>query len=167
MMTLLQTNAAVSPGNSGGGLFNANGELIGIVNAKSDAEDVEGLGFAIPSNTVKEITADIMENKSTNRVSSGPILGVTVVSINNEQTAAQYNVNRYGIYVVAVSEGYGSAKAGIEAGDYVFSVDGIAVYESDDITEVLSQHEVGDTIEVQVIRRNQVLTFNVELMEYS
>ena len=167
MMTLLQTNAAVSPGNSGGGLFNANGELIGIVNAKSDAEDVEGLGFAIPSNTVKEITADIMENKSTNRVSSGPILGVTVVSINNEQTAAQYNVNRYGIYVVAVSEGYGSAKAGIEAGDYIFSVDGIAVYESDDITEVLSEHEVGDTVEVQVIRKNQVLTFDVELMEYS
>ena len=166
-MTLLQTNAAVSPGNSGGGLFNGKGELIGIVNAKSDGEDVEGLGFAIPSNTVKEVTADIMENKTTSRVSTGPILGVTVVSVNDAETASQYNVSRYGVYIVAVSKGYGSEKAGLEVGDYIISVDGTAVYVSDDISDVLNQHKVGDTVEVQVIRKNQVLTFKVELMEYT
>ena len=167
MMNLLQTNAAVSPGNSGGGLFNAKGELIGIVNAKSDGEDVEGLGFAIPSNTVKEVTADIMENKTTSRVSTGPILGVTVVSVNNDETAKQYNVSRYGIYIVAVSQGYGSEKAGLEVGDYIISVDGTAVFEADDISEVLNKHNVGDFVEVQVIRDNQVKTFKVELMEYT
>ena len=167
LMNLLQTNAAVSPGNSGGGLFNAKGELIGIVNAKSDGEDVEGLGFAIPSNTVKEVTADIMENKTTSRVSTGPILGVTVVSVNNEETASQYNVSRFGVYIVAVSKGYGSEKAGLEVGDYIISVDGTAVYVSDDISEVLGKHKVGDTVDVQVIRDNQVLTYKVELMEYT
>ncbi|MBR0343244.1 MAG: trypsin-like peptidase domain-containing protein [Oscillospiraceae bacterium] len=167
MMNLLQTNAAVSPGNSGGGLFNAKGELIGIVNAKSDGEDVEGLGFAIPSNTVKEVTADIMENKTTSRVSTGPILGVTVVSVNNDETAKQYNVSRYGIYIVAVSPGYGSEKAGLEVGDYIISVDGTAVFVADDISEVLNNHKVGDVVEVQVIRDNQVKTFKVELLEYT
>ena len=166
-MNLLQTNAAVSPGNSGGGLFNAKGELIGIVNAKSDGEDVEGLGFAIPSNTVKEVTADIMENKTTSRVSTGPILGVTVVSVNNDETAKQYNVSRYGIYIVAVSPGYGSEKAGLEVGDYIISVDGTAVFVADDISEVLNNHKVGDVVEVQVIRDNQVKTIKVELMEYT
>ncbi len=167
MMNLLQTNAAVSPGNSGGGLFNAKGELIGIVNAKSDGEDVEGLGFAIPSDTVKRVTADIMENKTTSRVSTGPILGVTVVSVNNEETAKQYNVTRYGVYIVAVNPGYGSEKAGLEVGDYIISIDGTAVFDSQDISDVLNQHKVGDRVEVQVIRENQVHSFTVELMEYN
>ncbi len=167
MMNLLQTNAAVSPGNSGGGLFNVKGELIGIVNAKSDGEDVEGLGFAIPSDTVKRVTADIMENKTTSRVSTGPILGVTVVSVNNEETAKQYNVTRYGVYIVAVNPEYGSEKAGLKVGDYIISVDGTAVYDSQDISDVLNQHKVGDSVEVQVIRDNQVRSFTVELMEYN
>ena len=167
LMTLLQTNAAVSPGNSGGGLFNARGELIGIVNAKSDGEDVEGLGFAIPSNTVKEVTSDIMENKTTSRVSKGPILGVTVISVNDAETASQYNVSRFGIYIVAVNPGYGSEKAGLEVGDYIISVDGTAVYNADDVSDVLNNHKVGDVVEVQVIRDNQVKNYNVELMEYS
>ena len=167
MMNLLQTNAAVSPGNSGGGLFNAKGELIGIVNAKSDGEDVEGLGFAIPSDTVKKVTTDIMENKTTSRVSTGPILGVTVVSVNNEETAKQYNVTRYGVYIVVVSPGYGSEKAGLKVGDYIISVDGTAVFDSEDISDVLNQHKVGDYVDVQVIRDNQVRSFSVELMEYN
>jgi len=167
MMNMLQTNAAVSPGNSGGGLFNAKGELIGIVNAKSDGEDVEGLGFAIPSDTVKKVTTDIMENKTTSRVSTGPILGVTVVSVNNEETAKQYNVTRYGVYIVVVSPGYGSEKAGLKVGDYIISVDGTAVFDSEDISDVLNQHKVGDYVDVQVIRDNQVRSFSVELMEYN
>ena len=61
-MTLLQTNAAVNPGNSGGGLFNIYGELIGVVNAKSGGDNVEGLGFAIPINIAKKVIEDLMQN---------------------------------------------------------------------------------------------------------
>ena len=71
-MSLLQTNAAVNPGNSGGGLFNERGELIGIVNAKSDGSDVEGLGFAIPINTAMEVAESLM---TTGYVTGRPAMG--------------------------------------------------------------------------------------------
>ncbi|MBR4797901.1 MAG: trypsin-like peptidase domain-containing protein, partial [Oscillospiraceae bacterium] len=115
-MTLLQTSAAVNHGNSGGGLFNAKGELIGIVNAKSAGEDVEGLGFAIPSNIVLEVVTKIMSEGGT-VVSSTPVMGVTIQSIYDEQTAKQYNLTRYGVYIVNVEPGYGAEKAGLKAWD--------------------------------------------------
>ncbi len=165
-MVLMQTNAAVSPGNSGGGLFNINGELIGIVNAKSSAEYVEGLGFAIPSDIVSEITADIMENQTTVRASNGPIFGITVVTVSDSETAASYNVSRFGVYIVAVTRGYGGDKAGLEVGDYIVSVDGTAISDASEITEILSQHEAGEKLELQIIRNGRIMTFNVELMNY-
>ncbi len=166
-MVLMQTNAAVSPGNSGGGLFNINGELIGIVNAKSSAEDVEGLGFAIPSNIVSEVTKDIMENQTTVHASNGPIFGITIVTINNAEDAASYHVSRFGVYIVAVTRGYGGDKAGLEVGDYIVSVDGTAISAGDEITEILGQHKAGDVLEVQVIRNGKILTYQVELMNYN
>lgn len=166
-MVLMQTNAAVSPGNSGGGLFNINGELIGIVNAKSSAEDVEGLGFAIPSNIVSEVTKDIMENQTTVHASNGPIFGITIVTINNAEDAASYHVSRFGVYIVAVTRGYGGDKAGLEVGDYIVSVDGTAISSGEEITEILGQHKAGDVLEVQVIRNGKILTYQVELMNYN
>lgn len=70
-MTLIQTDASISPGNSGGGLFNANGELIGIVNAKSSYSEAEGIGFAIPINTAMEIGRQLIENGSVARPGAG------------------------------------------------------------------------------------------------
>ena len=113
-MTLLQTNAAINPGNSGGGLFNSRGELIGMVVAKSSGSDVEGLGFAIPSNLVSKIAQELIAN---GYVTGRPALGVTVLSIENAQTAMQYGVSSLGVYITDVESGSAADKAGLQAGD--------------------------------------------------
>ena len=161
-MTLLQTNAAVSPGNSGGGLFDANGALIGIVNAKSSESNVEGLGFAIPVNTAMQVAQSLIEN---GYVTGRPEFGITVVSINDAQTAMKYGVNRYGVYIATVNEGSAAEKAGLQPGDLFVSVDGNAVSATADVTSVLDDHTVGDVVRVQVIRDNKVLELEVTLQE--
>jgi len=161
-MTLLQTSAAVNHGNSGGGLFNAKGELIGIVNAKSSGEDVEGLGFAIPSNVAKQVITDIINGGGTYNIST-PVMGVTVMDIYDEQTAQEYGVSRYGIYIIEVQAGYGAASAGLEKGDCIVSVDNIAVARVADLTSMLKKYSVGDVIEVTVVRGNRLMSFDVEL----
>lgn len=117
-MTLLQTNAAINPGNSGGGLFNSRGELIGMVVAKSSGSDVEGLGFAIPSNLVSKIAQELIAN---GYVTGRPAMGVTVLSIENAQTAMQYGVNSLGVYITDVESGSSAEKAGLQAGDRIIS----------------------------------------------
>ena len=161
-MTLLQTSAAVNHGNSGGGLFNAKGELIGIVNAKSSGEDVEGLGFAIPSNVVKDVITNILNNGGS-IVSSTPVMGITVAEIYDENTLKEYNLSRYGVYILNVEEGYGAAQAGLKVYDCIVSVDNIAISKNDDLTSLLKTHEAGDVITVQVIRGNRLMTFEVTL----
>lgn len=161
-MTLLQTSAAVSPGNSGGGLFNMNGELIGVVNAKSTGEDVEGLGFAIPINTAKEAAQSIIEN---GYVTGRAALGVMVLEVSSEAAAQQYGVNRLGVYITEVTEGMGAQKAGLMAGDYIVSVDGNAISVTAELLSFLDEHEVGDVIEMQIIRDGKIMTFDVELSE--
>ena len=161
-MTLLQMSAAVSPGNSGGGLFNERGELVGIVNAKSGGSDVEGIGFAVPINTAMEVAEQLIAN---GYVSGRPAMGIQVVAITDLQTAMQAGVSQLGVYVQRVDEGSAADKAGLKVGDMFVSVDGTAVSSTSDVTAVLDQHQVGDTIEVQVVRGKQVLSLNVTLQE--
>ena len=161
-MTLLQMSAAVSPGNSGGGLFNERGELVGIVNAKSGGSDVEGIGFAVPINTAMEVAEQLIAN---GYVSGRPAMGIQVVAITDLQTAMQAGVSQLGVYVQRVDEGSAAEKAGLKVGDMFVSVDGTAVSSTSDVTAVLDQHQVGDTIEVQVVRGKQVFSLNVTLQE--
>ncbi len=161
-MQLLQMNAAVSPGNSGGGLFNARGELIGIVNAKSSDSDAEGLGFAIPINTAIRVAEELISN---GYVTGRPAMGVMVIDINNTQTAYQYGVNQAGVYVQSVNENGPAERAGLAPGDRFIGIDGTAVGSTSDITGILGEHAVGDTIEVQVVRGGQILTVSLTLEE--
>ena len=89
-MSLIQMDASVSPGNSGGGLFNMNGELVGIVNAKSSSSDAEGLGFAIPINDAIKVAQELLEN---GYVTGRPYLGITYLAVTDAQTAQQLGVN--------------------------------------------------------------------------
>ena len=161
-MQLLQMNAAVSPGNSGGGLFNARGELIGIVNAKSSDSEAEGLGFAIPIDTAIRVAEELINN---GYVTGRPAMGVTVLDITNAQTAYQYGVNQAGVYVQSVNENSPAARAGLRPGDRFIGIDGTAVSSTSDITDLLGKHAVGDTIEVQVVRDGQILTASLTLEE--
>ena len=158
-MTLIQTDASISPGNSGGGLFNANGELIGIVNAKSSYSEAEGIGFAIPINTAMEIGRQLIENGSVVR----PALGVKIVDVTDAQTAQQLGVSTMGVYVVEVTKGSGADAAGVQAGDRVLAVDDTAVSDSSALKNYLKDKGIGDTVNLQVERDGKVLTLAVTL----
>ena len=158
-MNLIQTSASISPGNSGGGLFNANGELIGIVNAKSSYSEAEGIGFAIPVNTAMEIGRQLIENGSVAR----PALGVKIMDVTDAQTAQQLGVSTMGVYVVEVTKGSGADAAGVQAGDRVLAVDDTAVSDSSALKNYLKDKGIGDTVNLQVERDGKVLTLAVTL----
>ena len=158
-MTLLQTDASISPGNSGGGLFNANGELIGIVNAKSSYSEAEGIGFAIPINTAMEIAQELIQNGAVAR----PALGVKIYDVSDAATAQLLGVTSTGVYVVEVTAGGGAEAAGVQAGDRIIAVDDTAVSTSGSIKSYLADKNVGDTVNLQVEREGKVLTLAVTL----
>ena len=167
-MRLLQTSAAVNPGNSGGGLFDENGYLIGIVNAKSAGSEIEGLGFAIPSNDVKTITDEIIsggtsQSSGQQSTQNGVKLGVTLININDEQTAAMYRVSEYGVYVIQVQSGSNASNAGIQAGDRIVSVNGETIDHADDVSDALQKLSVGDTMRMTVSRGGTEITTDILL----
>ena len=157
-MTLIQTNAAVNPGNSGGGMFNLYGKLVGIVNAKSSGTDVEGLGFAIPIDTAYETVKQLMEyGYVRGRIDHG----LELIDITDLFTAASYHVNAYGVYV------YESKYTDdIKSGDRITSMNGCEVSTSADIKTALKDCSVGDTVEVTVARGGKLITVKLTLHEY-
>ena len=158
-MTLIQTDTSISPGNSGGGLFNANGELIGVVNAKSSYSEAEGIGFAIPINTAMDIAQQLIENGAVAR----PVLGVSILDVQDSSTAQQYGVSALGVYVADVTKGGGAEAAGVQRGDRIIAIDDTAVSSTSTVKSYLADKQVGDTVTLQVERDGKVLTLNVTL----
>lgn len=154
-MTLLQTSAAVNPGNSGGGLFDSDGNLIGIVNAKSS--DAEGLGFAIPSNLVMEVVNEIIEY---GYVTGRPQLGISVIEISSEQSARMYRLSELGVYVASVS-----LDNGLEAGDLIVSIEGQAIENSAQVGVFVTASEVGDLLAFVVKRDGQTMNISAPVSE--
>ena len=161
-MTLIQTNAAVNPGNSGGGLFNMYGELIGIVNAKStttsSGTSVEGIAFAIPVNTAVKVSTELVNY---GYVRGKVMLGISYVDIDNQMEAMYYRVSDYGVYVV--SSEYTDE---LKAGDRIVAIDDEQVTYSSDIKSILKEHSVGDVVTIKVIRGGQYYDIEVTLHEY-
>lgn len=166
-MTLLQTNAAVNPGNSGGGLFNSAGELIGIVNAKSTSDSagnaVDNIGFAIPVNSVRDIIDDLItEGYVTGRI----VLGVNILEIKDEKTAEYYGVKNPGVYIQGVQSGSIAALGGLKPGDRVVRFGETSITKNGDLTEALKAAKVGDRVEVLVERDGKEYTLSLLLTEY-
>ncbi len=157
-MTLIQTNAAVNPGNSGGGMFNLYGELVGIVNAKSSGSDVEGLGFAIPIDTAYDIVLQLMDyGYVRGRVDHG----LELIDIGDLFTAASYRVSTLGVYV------YESKYTDeIKNGDRIVSINGKEVSTSAGVKEALYGCAVGDTVNVTVARGGRFVDASLTLREY-
>lgn len=162
-MTLLQTNAQISPGNSGGGLFNANGELIGIVNAKDSATEVEGIAFAIPINTVLDIIEDL---KSYGYVTGKVDLGMELMDINSNDTAFYYGLSQTGCYVLSVTKNSNAETAGFRTGDLVTKVNGTEVTSVSDVEKVLEGFNVGDKVKFTIYRSGQTKDLTLTLAEY-
>ena len=161
-MSLIQMDASVSPGNSGGGLFNMSGELVGIVNAKSSSSDAEGLGFAIPINDAIKVAQELLEN---GYVTGRPYLGITYLGVEDAQTAAQLGVNAYGVYVVEVVKGGPAERAGLQSGDRIVSIDGTEIASKDDLGTLMQKHAAGDTLNITIARNGQMQTVSVTLGE--
>lgn len=159
-LTLLQTDAAINSGNSGGALINAYGEVIGINTVKMYATGVEGIGFAIPSNEVKTVLDDIINY---GYVRGRLVVGVTGTNI-TERMSEYYDLP-VGFYVSEVREGYGAYLAGVELGDVIIKCDGKVVETIDDINEIRDSHSVGDMMEIVVSRNGKNVSLKVKLME--
>ena len=162
-MNLIQTNAAVNPGNSGGGLFNGQGELIGIVVAKSGGTNVEGLGYAIPINGAQEIINELIDNGYvTGRIS----IGISIIDVADLQTAMSYGLSGTGVYVAQVTEGSTAAEIGIQAGDRIVSFDGKEITSASELKEIIDSHSVGDTVEITIERDGKTASTNITMQEY-
>ncbi len=163
-MTLIQTNAALNSGNSGGPLLNCYGQVVGINTMKigdyMSAAGVEGLGFAIPSTTVKEIVDQLIAN---GYVSGRPSLGIS----GQEITAFEQMYYRIpqGIYVTEVASAGGAAAAGICPGDILLQFDGQRVTDTDELKSLLFAHNAGDTVDVMIYRSGKQLTLQIVLDE--
>lgn len=156
-MTLLQTNAALNNGNSGGPLINAYGQVIGINTLKMSTTDdteatVEGLGFALPISSVSFVVNDII---ATGSYRGAPSLGITVTTVEKDGGGTQ-------VQVVEVSGGSGAADAGIQAGDVILAADGQSISVTSDLLTVRRSHVIGDTVTLTILRDGQ--QFDVEVL---
>ena len=158
---LLQTDAAINPGNSGGALVNADGEVIGINSAKVAANGVEGMGFAIPINTVQTVIDSLMSKGYVAR----PYL---VVSIFDPETAGRYgyqlNIDK-GVYVFQLSLNGPCGKAGLQRGDIILKLDGKETNSVSDLREKVAEHKVGDTVKITYDRNGSEQSADVVLEE--
>lgn len=154
-MTLLQTNAAINSGNSGGGLFNLAGELIGIVNAKYSATGVEGLGFAIPIDTAWVSIEDILQY--------GYVRGVP--TIDAEFAEKTFRISSSWQTVVKVYVYDAGSNGVLENDDIILEVNGVSISTKAELRSIISSHKVGDTLEMSIQRNGNIMTVTVPLTE--
>ncbi|MCH5202273.1 MAG: trypsin-like peptidase domain-containing protein [Oscillospiraceae bacterium] len=157
VMNLLQTDAAVNPGNSGGGLFDGQGNLVGIIVAKASSDSstgsVEGLGFAIPINDVEKIIGDL---KNYGYVKGKPAeIGVVLQDYMNM------------VYVYSVKEGSAAEKAGLEKGDKIMKIDGNSISSSSDVKKAVLDSKAGTKLKFEIERNGSTKTVTVTVEEAS
>lgn len=163
-LNVFQMSAAVSPGNSGGGLFNGKGELIGIVNAKSTGESQEGLGFAIPVNRALEIASAFINDgvyEDPSAKTNDGILEITVVEL-DEIRARLYGVEKAGVYIQAVKEG-GASDGLLQVKDRILSVDDDIVTTLHDLSSLIAKHHSGEAVTISVERGGKLVTVEITL----
>ena len=157
-LKLIQTDAAINPGNSGGALLNAEGKLIGINSSKIASVEFEGMGFAIPVNTVKEKCDKIISRSG----DSQAYFGVSISSTYTSQVLAFYGYPS-GAVVSSVAEGSPAAKAGIKRGDIITEFNGTKISEYTVLNDVLYDCEGGDTVAVTIYRGGKYYTADIKL----
>lgn len=166
-MTLIQTNAAINNGNSGGGLFNMNGDLIGIVNSKSSnssssyigssSTTIEGMGYAIPSNTASRIVSNLAE--------FGYVKDRATIGISLYSSYVYESTNYKGLIVSAVYAGTGAEKAGLEVNDVIAEFDGVQISSYAKLSKLLDSYNIGDEVTLTVYRNDNRMEIKVTLGE--
>ena len=157
--TLIQTDAAINSGNSGGALVNSEGKVIGINTLKLSGTGIEGMGFAIPINSTTDISSQLIQYSKVKR----PYIGISGMDL-TESTAKANNLV-VGIYVKAVDDFSAGEKAGIKIGDVIIEADGKKITKMDELNEIKNSHQIGDEMKVKVNRDGQEKDLTIVLGE--
>ena len=155
----IQTNAAINSGNSGGALVNSKGQVIGINTLKVSGEGVEGVGFAIPINSTKDITDQLIEYNKVKR----PYLGIGGIEV-DESTAKANNLT-VGIYVKTLENFSAAEKAGIKVGDVIIKAEGKDIETMDELNEIKNAKKIGDKMTLTIWRDGKTQDITVTLQE--
>ena len=156
---LIQTDAAINSGNSGGALVNSDGKVIGINTLKLSGTGIEGMGFAIPINSTTDITSQLIQYSKVKR----PYIGISGMDL-SEETAKKYNLV-VGIYVKSVDDFSAGEKAGIKSGDVIIEADGKKVTKMDELNEIKNSHKIGDEMKIKIKRDNNEKELTITLGE--
>ena len=157
--TLIQTDAAINSGNSGGALVNSEGKVIGVNTMKVSSTGVEGMGFAIPINSTVDITDQLIQYNKVKR----PYIGISGVDL-DEQTAKSNNLV-VGVYVKSVDDFSAAEKAGIKPGDVIVEAEGKSIKTMDELNEEKNKHSIGDELKLVVNREGKKVDITVTLGE--
>ena len=168
---MIQTDAAINFGNSGGALLDENGRLIGINSAKASSTGVEGMGYAIPINTAKSVIEDLMNQTTRTKADADKAgaLGVRVTNV-SEEARQMYNIPA-GAYVYEVTDGSAAAEAGIKQGDIITKLDKTTVSSMSELLDRMQYYEAGETVDVTVKRagdngyQEQVISVTLQAKE--
>lgn len=157
--TLIQTDAAINAGNSGGALVNAEGKVIGINTLKLSGTGIEGMGFAIPINSTIEIYEQLIQYNKVKR----PYIGIS--GINLDEKTAEYNKLVVGIYVKSIEDFSSAQKAGLKIGDVIVGADGKNITTMDELNEIKNSHKIGDEMTLKVNRNGSEVSITLTLTE--
>ena len=158
----IQTDAAINPGNSGGALFDSYGNVIGIVYAKSSSVSIEGIGYAIPVNNIKELVAQMINDPDSVKdqtKGSQIMLGITIRDI-TEDMSKQYSMP-VGVYITEVSSMSAAERAGLQKGDIITEFAGETVTSADDLNAIKAKQTSGDTVSVKIDRNGKEMTLDL------
>ncbi len=157
--TLLQTDAAINSGNSGGALVNSEGKVIGVNTMKVSSTGVEGMGFAIPINSTLDITSQLIQYNKVKR----PYIGIGGINL-DEETAKANNLVK-GVYVKTIEDFSAAEKAGIKVGDVIIEADGKSITTMDELNEIKNSHKIGDEMSLKINRDGKDIEVKVTLSE--
>ena len=158
----IQTDAAINPGNSGGALFDSYGNVIGIVYAKSSSVSIEGIGYAIPVNNIKDLVAQMINDPDSVKdqtKGSQIMLGITIRDI-TEDMSKQYSMP-VGVYITEVSSMSAAERAGLQKGDIITEFAGETVTSADDLNAIKAKQTSGDTVSVKIYRNGKEMTLDL------
>ena len=157
--TLIQTDAAINSGNSGGALVNSEGKVIGINTLKLSGTGIEGMGFAIPINSTTDITKQLIQYSKVKR----PYIGIGGIDL-DEKTAKVYNLV-IGVYVKTIEDFSAAEKSGLKVGDVIIEADGKKITTMDELNEIKNSKKIGDELKVKVNRNGRTEELTIILGE--
>jgi len=158
----IQTDAAINPGNSGGALFDSYGNVIGVVYAKSSSVNIEGIGYAIPVNNIKELVEQMINDPDSVKdqtKGSQIMLGITIQNI-TEDMSKQYSMP-VGVYITDVSTMSAAERAGLQKGDIIVGFAGEDVKTADELNALKAKQTPGDTVAVKIDRNGKEMTLDL------